>query len=102
MTITLVGAVVSGLGAPLIPAIAASTSVSLASAQWTLTITVLVAVVATPLMGGLGDGRHRRPAVLTALALVAAGSVIAALGTTSFPALCWAEPSKASASGWHP
>ncbi|MFF9391392.1 MFS transporter [Streptomyces griseoluteus] len=87
LTITLVGAVVSSLGAPLIPAIAASTSVSLASAQWTLTITVLVAVVATPLMGGLGDGRHRRPAVLTALALVAAGSVIAAVGTTSFPAL---------------
>lgn len=87
LTITLVGAVVSSLGAPLIPAIATSTSVSLASAQWTLTITVLVAVVATPLMGALGDGRHRRPAVLTALALVAAGSVIAALGTTSFPAL---------------
>ncbi|MGW3155787.1 MFS transporter [Streptomyces sp. NPDC001089] len=87
MTITLVGAVVSSLGAPLIPAIATSTSVSLASAQWTLTITVLAAVVATPLMGVLGDGRHRRPAVLTALALVAAGSVIAALGTTSFPAL---------------
>lgn len=87
LTITLVGAVVSSLGAPLIPAIATSTSVSLASAQWTLTITVLVAVVATPLMGVLGDGRHRRPAVLTALALVTAGSVIAALGTTSFPTL---------------
>ncbi|MGW2689950.1 MFS transporter [Streptomyces sp. NPDC001414] len=87
LTITVVGAVVSSLGAPLIPAIADSTSVSLASAQWTLTITVLVAVVATPLMGALGDGRHRRPAVLAALALVAAGSLVAALGTTSFPAL---------------
>lgn len=87
LLITLVGALVSSLGAPLMPAIAHSTQVSLATAQWTLTITVLVAVAITPVMGRLGDTRHRRIAVLVALTLVAIGSVVAALGTSNFPVL---------------
>ncbi|MFF4301209.1 MFS transporter [Streptomyces sp. NPDC001601] len=78
---------VSSLGAPLVPAIARSTHVSLASARWTLTITVLVAVAVTPVMGRLGDTRHRRSVVLTGLALVTTGSVIAALGTSNFAVL---------------
>ncbi len=87
LLITLVGALVSSLGAPLMPAIAQSTQVSLATAQWTLTVTVLVAVAITPVMGRLGDTRHRRVAVLVALTLVAIGSVVAALGTSNFPVL---------------
>ena len=75
----MVVAVVSSLGAPLVPTIARETHVSLADAQWSLTITMLVGAVATPTMGRLGDGRHRRPVVLGALALVAAGAVLAAL-----------------------
>jgi len=72
-------AVISSLGAPLVPAIAADTGASPADAQWTLTITLLVGAVATPVLGRLGDGPHRRPVVLAVLALVVAGGVLAAL-----------------------
>jgi predicted MFS family arabinose efflux permease len=75
----MVVAVVSSLGAPLVPTIARETHVSLADAQWSLTITMLVGAVATPAMGRLGDGRHRRSVVLGALALVVLGCVLAAL-----------------------
>ncbi|MGY4926656.1 hypothetical protein [Streptomyces sp. 900105755] len=40
-------AVISSLGAPLIPTIAAADHVSLSEAQWSLTITLLVGAVAT-------------------------------------------------------
>jgi MFS family permease len=75
----LVVAVVSSLGAPLIPTIAAADGVSLAAAQWSLTITLLVGAVATPIMGRLGDGPARRPVILAGLLLVALGSALAAL-----------------------
>ncbi|MFE8948359.1 MFS transporter [Streptomyces sp. NPDC007856] len=72
-------AVISSLGAPLIPTIAAVDHVSMSSAQWSLTVTMLVGAVATPVMGRLGDGPHRRKAILTGLAVVLVGSVLAAL-----------------------
>jgi MFS family permease len=72
-------AVISSLGAPLVPAIAADTGASPAQAQWTLTITLLVGAVATPVVGRLGDGPHRRPVVLVILGLVVVGGVLAAL-----------------------
>ena len=72
-------AVISSLGAPLVPAIASDTGASPADAQWTLTITLLVGAVATPVVGRLGDGPHRRPVVLVVLAVVVAGGVLAAL-----------------------
>lgn len=72
-------AVISSLGAPLIPTIAAVDHVSLSDAQWSLTITLLVGSVATPVMGRLGDGPHRRRVVLGAIAVVLLGSVLAAL-----------------------
>ncbi len=75
----LIVAVVSSLGAPLIPTIAAADGVSLTDAQWSLTITLLVGAVATPIMGRLGDGPMRRPVIFGGLALVTAGSVLAAL-----------------------
>lgn len=75
----MVVAVVSSLGAPLVPTIAAETDVSLADAQWSLTISLLMGAVATPTMGRLGDGRHRRAVVLGTLVLVLAGCVLAAL-----------------------
>ncbi|MCU1676577.1 MAG: transporter [Frankiales bacterium] len=75
----MVVAVVSSLGAPLIPTIAALDRVSLSSAQWSLTITLLVGAVATPTMGRLGDGPHRKAVVVTSLAAVVTGSVLAAL-----------------------
>jgi MFS family permease len=72
-------AVISSLGAPLVPAIAERSGASLSQAQWSLTITLLVGAVATPVVGRLGDGPHRRAVVLTVLALVTAGGVLAAL-----------------------
>ncbi|WP_448628266.1 MFS transporter [Geodermatophilus sp. URMC 64] len=72
-------AVISSLGAPLVPAIARDTGASLADAQWTLTVTLVVGAVATPVVGRLGDGRHRRAVVLAVLAVVVAGGVLAAL-----------------------
>ena len=53
-------ALVSSLGAPLVPRIAQVQHVPVGDAQWSLTITLLVGAVATPLMGRLGDGPHRR------------------------------------------
>ena len=72
-------AVVSSLGAPLVPAIAAANDVSITSAQWALTVTLTVGAVATPVIGRLGDGPRRRTVVLVVLAGVLLGSVLAAL-----------------------
>ncbi|MEU2350617.1 MFS transporter [Modestobacter sp. NPDC049651] len=72
-------AVISSLGAPLVPAIAETNDVSITSAQWSLTVTLVVGAVATPVIGRLGDGRHRRAVVLTVLVVVLLGSVLAAL-----------------------
>lgn len=72
-------AVISSLGAPMIPTVAAVNHVSLSDAQWSLTITMLVGAVATPVMGRLGDGPRRRAVMLGAAAAVLVGSVLAAL-----------------------
>lgn len=72
-------AVISSLGAPLIPAIAETMHSSLADAQWALTVTLLVGAVATPVVGRLGDGPHRRAVVLAVLGIVTVGGVLAAL-----------------------
>ncbi|WP_079062662.1 MFS transporter [Peterkaempfera griseoplana] len=72
-------AVISSLGAPLVPTIAAQDHVSPGDAQWSLTVTLLVGTVATPVMGRLGDGPSRRRMILGALVAVLAGSVLAAL-----------------------
>jgi predicted MFS family arabinose efflux permease len=79
MLACMIAAIVSSLGAPLIPSIARTDHVSLSQAQWSLTITLLVAAVATPVMGRLGDGRYRRRVILATLALIVAGGALAAL-----------------------
>ena len=77
--IGLVVAVVGSLGAPLVPTVARTSHTSLANAQWSLTITLLVGAVVTPVLGRLGDGRYRRTAILSAIGAVVAGCVLAAL-----------------------
>jgi predicted MFS family arabinose efflux permease len=72
-------ALVSSLGAPLVPRIAEVRDVPVGDAQWSLTITLLVGAVATPLMGRLGDGPHRRAVILLGLCAVVAGCALAAL-----------------------
>jgi predicted MFS family arabinose efflux permease len=75
----MIAAIVSSLGAPLIPSIARTDHVSLSQAQWSLTITLLVAAVASPVMGRLGDGRYRRGVIVATLALIVVGGALAAL-----------------------
>jgi MFS family permease len=77
-------AVVSSLGAPLIPTIGSDYGVSLGTAQWSLTVTLLVGAVTSPIVGRLGDGPHRRVVLLSALAILVLGSALAALPTTVF------------------
>jgi MFS family permease len=77
--VVMVTGIISSLGAPLIPSISDDLGVSLSAAQWSLTATLLVGVVSSPVMGRLGDGPRRRETLLGGLAVVTAGSVIAAL-----------------------
>jgi predicted MFS family arabinose efflux permease len=77
--IALVVAAVGSLGAPLITSVATTFQVSLASAQWTLTITLLSGAIATPVLGRLGAGPHRRGTILATLAVVVAGSALTVL-----------------------
>lgn len=77
--IALVVAAVGSLGAPLITSVATTFHVSLASAQWTLTITLLSGAIATPVLGRLGAGPHRRGTILVTLAVVVTGSVLTVL-----------------------
>ena len=79
MFIALVVAVVGSLGTPLITSVATSFHVSLGSAQWTLTVALLSGAVATPLLGRLGAGPHRRATILATLAVVVAGSALTVL-----------------------
>ena len=79
--------VISSLGAPLLPTIARDDHVSLGDAQWSLTVTMLVGAIFSPLMGRLGDGPKRRTVILVALATVMAGSALAAVAGGSFVAL---------------
>ncbi|WP_405365683.1 MFS transporter [Kitasatospora sp. NBC_00039] len=72
-------AVISSLGAPMIPTIATVDHVPLSEAQWSLTVTMLVGAVSTPVLGRLGDGPARRTVTLSAAAVVVVGSVLAAL-----------------------
>jgi MFS family permease len=77
--LAVVSTAVASLGAPLLVSIAGVEHVSLASSQWSLTITLLVGAVAVPLMGRLGDGRYRRATTLAGVATVTAGCVLSAL-----------------------
>jgi len=72
-------AIVSSLGAPLIPRLAEQLHVSVSSAQWTLTVTLVVAAVLSPLVGQLGDGRHRTRVLQIGLGIVFAGGAMAAV-----------------------
>ncbi len=77
--VVMVTGIISSLGAPLIPSISDDLGVSLSAAQWSLTATLLIGVVSSPVMGRLGDGPRRRETLLVGLAVVTAGCVIAAL-----------------------
>lgn len=77
--------IVSSLGAPLIPRLAEQLRVPISSAQWALTATLVVAAVASPLVGRLGDGRHRKRVIVACMSLVVLGGALAAAATTLAP-----------------
>ncbi|GAA3159059.1 MFS transporter [Nonomuraea roseoviolacea] len=67
---------------PLLPVLQRELHASLAAVSWTLTISLLVSAVATPLLSRFGDMYGRRPMILGAIALLVAGSVLGALATS--------------------
>jgi MFS family permease len=85
--IATVSSVISSLGAPLLPTIAKVDHVSLSDAQWSLTITMLVGAVASPVLGRLGDGPARRRVILISLTVVLVGSAVVAVPVNSFALL---------------
>jgi MFS family permease len=78
---TLVSSTISSFGAPLIPTIGRDFHESLSTAQWSLTVALLVGTVSSPLLGRLGDGPYRRATMLAGLVVVTAGGAVAALAS---------------------
>jgi MFS family permease len=75
-------AIISSLGAPLIPSIARSDHVSLSTAEWVLTAALMTGALATPAMGRLADGPRKRRVIEFALSGVLAGCVLSALSSS--------------------
>ncbi|QDQ95070.1 MFS transporter [Rhodococcus sp. WB9] len=74
----LTSAIVSSLGMLLVPTIAGEMDIEVSTAQWMLTVNLLVGAIATPIMGRLSDGPHKKRLLLGALATVVVGSIVAA------------------------
>ncbi|WP_010542284.1 MFS transporter [Dietzia alimentaria] len=75
----LTSSLVSSLGMLLVPSVATEFGVTVSTAQWMLTINLLVGAVATPIMGRLADGPHTRKLLLTSLSVIFVGSVVATI-----------------------
>ncbi|MET7461247.1 MFS transporter [Nonomuraea sp. NPDC005501] len=67
---------------PLLPVLQRELHASLTAVSWTLTISLLVSAVATPLLSRFGDMYGRRPMILGAIGLLVAGSILGALATS--------------------
>jgi predicted MFS family arabinose efflux permease len=63
----------------LVPTISERFDVSIGTAQWMLTINLMVGAIATPIMGRLSDGPHKRRLLVVSLVIVLIGSIIAAI-----------------------
>lgn len=77
--LTTVTAVTGSLGAPLVPGIAHDFDVTLSSAQWSLTCTLLAGAAATPVIGRMSAGRHRLRAVFIGLGGATLGGLLCTL-----------------------
>lgn len=64
---------------PVLPTLPAELNASASEVEWLLTSTLLVAAIAVPLMGRLGDMFGKRRLLLVALAALAVGSLLAAV-----------------------
>ncbi|MFT4306263.1 MAG: MFS transporter [Microbacterium sp.] len=79
VTVAFLGAVIGGVGAPLITSAALDLDVPLDAAQWTLTVTLFAGAIAAPVLGRLGAGPRRRATIIVTLALVAVGGLLTAI-----------------------
>ena len=86
---------------PVVANIQADLGVSATSASWVVTANLLAAAVFTPMLGRLGDLHGRRPVMLGVLAVVLAGSLLAAV-TSSLPLLVVARIAQATSFGLFP
>lgn len=75
-------AVLQSLVAPALPAIARDLHATTSNISWILTAYLLAASVLTPILGRLGDMLGKRRVLIVVLALLAAGTVLAALATS--------------------
>jgi MFS family permease len=75
----MVAAVISSLGAPLVPTISKELGEPLSTAQWSLTAALLAGALSAPVLGRLGDGPHRRRVLIGGLMAVTLGGIVAAL-----------------------
>ncbi|MEU9885601.1 MFS transporter [Sphaerisporangium sp. NPDC051011] len=70
---------------PLIPQLPALLGAPASDTAWAITATLLAGAVATPVLGRLGDMYGKRRMLLTSLALLVVGSVVAALSDSLAP-----------------
>src|SRR5688572_6726348 len=70
---------------PLVPQLPRLLQTSPTDATWVVTVTLLAASVATPVVGRLADMFGKRRLLLVSLALLVAGSVVGALSETLVP-----------------
>jgi predicted MFS family arabinose efflux permease len=76
-----VSTAVGSLGAPLLETVVRVDHVSVGASQWTLTISLLVGAVVTPVLGRIGQGYCRKPVIVAVTAAVLLGCILAALPT---------------------
>ncbi|HRD11725.1 MAG TPA: MFS transporter, partial [Mycobacterium sp.] len=84
--VVLTAAVLQTSIVPVLDLVSAQLHISAAAAGWVVTANLLAAAAATPLIGRLADLFNKRSVLLGALALIVAGSMLAAL-TSSLPLL---------------
>lgn len=70
---------------PLVPELPRLLNASASGTAWAITATLLAAAVATPIVGRLGDMYGKRRMLLLSVAMLVAGSVVAALSTSLTP-----------------
>ena len=75
-------AVLQSLVAPALSTIATDLHSSTSNISWIMTAYLLAASVLTPILGRLGDMVGKRRVLLVVLAILAAGTLLAALSTT--------------------
>ena len=86
---------------PVLDVIGRQLGASADAVSWVVTANLLAAAASTPLIGRLADLRNKKRVLLAVLALVLAGSLLAAL-TTSVPALLLARALQGTAFSLYP